>query len=109
MTFNVGVRYDRYRAWTPEQRQLAYSFGPLSVPDQTFPDRTYMTFNSITPRVGMTYDMFGTGTTVAKLNYGLYRFNPGVGLADSANPNQSAKSVTYAWTDTKVCATCVPG
>ena len=28
---------------------------------------------------------------------------------DQANPNQSAKTVTYAWADTKVCATCIPG
>src|SRR5947207_12080971 len=109
VTFNFGARWDQYRAWTPEQRQLAYSFGPLSIADQTFPEKTYTTFNSITPRVGMTYDIFGTGKTVVKLNYGLYRFNPGVGLADSANPNQAAKSVTHAWTDAKVCAGCIPG
>ena len=38
-TINLGLRYDRYRVWTPEQRQLAYSLGPLVVPDATFPRR----------------------------------------------------------------------
>jgi len=48
------------------------------------------------PRIGMTYDFSGTGKTVAKLNYGMYRFNPGVGVAASANPNQATKSLTYS-------------
>ena len=108
-TFNLGLRWDHYRAWTPQQHQLAYSFGPLSIPDATFDEKTYTTWDAVAPRVGLAYDIFGTGKTVAKINYGFYRFNPGVGLADSANANQSAKSVTFAWTDTKVCATCRPG
>ena len=47
------------------------------------------------PRIGATYDLSGTGKTVLKANYGMYRFNPGVGVAASANPNQATKSVTY--------------
>jgi hypothetical protein len=39
----------------------------------------------------------------------MYRFNPGVGVAASANPNQQVKSLTYQWLDNKVCAGCVPG
>ena len=74
-----------------------------AVPSTTPPGPRKLTVPDGGPPIG------GTGTTVAKINYGLYRFNPGVGLADSANPNQSAKSVTYAWTDTKVCAACIPG
>ena len=69
----------------------------------------YVKWNSFVPRLGMTYDLLGTGKTVLKCNYGMYRFNPGVGVAASANPNQATKSITYAWTDTKVCATCMPG
>src|SRR5207302_2610341 len=89
LTINAGVRWDHYRPWTPEQRQLAYSFGPLNIADATFPEKTYITWDAIAPRIGFTYDVFGTGKTVAKFNYGLYRFNPGVGLADSGNPNQA--------------------
>ncbi len=98
-TVTLGVRYDRYRVWTPEQRQLAYSYGPLSVPDAVFPETTYVVWNALAPRLGVSYDLFGNGRTVLKGNYGYFRFNPGVNLAASANPNQSSKSVTYAWTD----------
>ena len=51
----------------------------------------------------------GTGKTGPKFNYGMYRFNPGVGVAASANPNQQVKSLTYQWLDNKVCTGCIPG
>jgi hypothetical protein len=108
-TFSLGVRWDYYKSWMPEQRQLANRVGPLSIPAQTFPEQTFATWNAIAPRVGMTYDLFNTGKSVIKLNYGFYRFNPGVGLAGQANPNQDAKSATYQWSDNAVCPGCIPG
>ena len=108
-TLNLGIRFDHYDAWTPDQKQLAYSFGPLVIPDATFPEAHYVKWNKIVPRLGISYDLMGDGKTVLKANWGLYGFNPGVGLAQQANPNQDLKNVTYTWTDTKVCPTCVPG
>jgi carboxypeptidase family protein len=109
-TFNLGVRFDHYDVWTPDQQQLAYTFpSGLAIPAQTFAEQHYVKWNSFVPRLGMTYDLMGNGKTVLKLNYGLYRFNPGVGVAANANPNQQSKTVTYQWLDNKVCATCVPG
>ena len=109
-TFNLGLRFDHYDVFTPDQRQLAYTFPTgLSIAAQTFPEQHYLKWNSAVPRIGMTYDLLGTGKTVLKLNYGTYRFNPGVGVAQDANVNQATKSVTYAWSDALVCATCIPG
>jgi hypothetical protein len=110
VTLNLGARWDRYRGWTPEQQQLAHAFpSGVSIAASTFPDTTYFTWNKIVPRLGLSYDIVGDGKTVLKLNYGQYAFNPGPGIASSANPNQSVKSLTYQWTDTKPCASCVPG
>jgi hypothetical protein len=97
-TLNLGVRFDHYRVWTPPQKQLAGTSGPISIPAQSFPETTYVVWNAFAPRIGLSYDVQGNGKTVVKLNYGLFRFNPGVGVADNGNPNQSAKSVTYSWT-----------
>jgi hypothetical protein len=109
-TFNLGVRYDHYDVWTPTQQQLAFTFPTgLSIPAQTFPEQHYLKWDSFVPRVGMTYDLSGTGRSVIKLNYGLYRFNPGVGVANSANPNQASKTIQYQWLDNKTCAGCIPG
>jgi hypothetical protein len=60
-------------------------------------------------RVGVTYDLRGTGKSVIKANYGYYRHNPGVGLAGQANPNQENKNATYQWTDNAACAGCIAG
>ena len=109
VNLNLGVRWDHYRAWSPEQTQKAYSFGPLSIPDRTFPQATYFTWNKIVPRLGVIYDLSGNGKTVVKLNYGLYAFDPGISLGGSANPNQATKSVTYAWSDNRACAGCIAG
>jgi carboxypeptidase family protein len=115
-TMNLGVRFDHYDVFTPDQTQLAYTFpSGVTIPDAScstnpdFCENHYLKWNSVVPRLGMTYDLSGTGKTVVKLNYGMYRFNPGVGVAASANPNQATKSLTYQWLDNKVCPTCIPG
>jgi len=101
---NMGIRYDHYRSWSPDQVQLAYTFPTgLSIPAQNFPETTYATFDKVAPRIGVSYDLFGTGKTVLKANYGLYWFNPGVGLASDGNVNQATKSVTYN------CGSCFAG
>ncbi len=96
LTMNVGLRYDRYRVFLPaQQREASKFFTALTVPENS----SVVTFNHIVPRIGVTYDVSGNGKTILKTNYGRYFFNPGVGLADSINPNTSDQFCTYAWTD----------
>lgn len=109
VSLNLGARFDRYISWTPEQRQMAYSFGPLVIPDTVFAKTTYVVWNKIVPRIGMTYNVTNDGRTVVKLSSGLYGFDPGIGLTSSLNPNQSQKSITYAWSDNKACGGCIAG
>ncbi len=109
-TLNLGIRYDHYDVFTPDQTQLAYTFPTgVSIAASAFPEQHYVKWGSIVPRLGISYDLMGTGKTVLKANYGMYRFNPGVGVAASANPNQQVKSLTYQWLDNKTCAGCIPG
>ena len=109
-TLNLGLRYDHYSGWTPEQRQLAYTFpSGVSIPETTFAKQTYFTWNKVVPRLGLAYDIAGDGKTVLKLNWGLYAFNPGPGISADANPNQAQKSITYQWTDNRACAGCIAG
>jgi len=110
VTMNLGVRWDYYDVYTPDQNQLAHTFpSGLSIPSKTFPEAHYVKWNGVVPRLGVSYDLLGTGKTVLKANWGLYKFNPGVTLASDANPNQAEKTVTYQWLDNKVCAGCIPG
>jgi hypothetical protein len=99
VTLNAGLRWDRYRGWMPEQQQMAYALGPVSVPEQTFAERQFYTWNNYGPRLGVTYDFANDGKTVLKASYGLFWHNPGPGVSANANPNQNNKSVTYTWQD----------
>ena len=99
VTMNLGLRWDRYNGWMPEQGQPAFSNGPVNIAAQTFPERNFYTWNNLGPRIGLTYDLAGDGKTVLKASYGLFWHNPGPGVSADANPNQNNKSVTYTWTD----------
>ena len=99
VTVNAGLRYDRYHGWLPEQQQLAGTVGPTVVAAETFAESHLYTWNSLAPRVGVTFDLSGDGKTVLKGNYGYFWHNPGVGIGDTANPNTSAKQQTYQWND----------
>ena len=101
LTLNAGVRWDRYRNWLPEQRQVAFSHGTpeLTIPDATFAETEVNTWNSFAPRLGMVFDLTGDGRSVIRANYGLYWHNPGVGLSSNANQNQVQKTITRTWND----------
>jgi hypothetical protein len=99
VTMNLGLRWDRYNGWMPEQSQPAFSNGPVNIAAQVFPERNFYTWNNLGPRVGITYDLAGDGKTVLKASYGLFWHNPGPDVSAGANPNQNNKSVTYSWTD----------
>ncbi len=91
VTMNLGLRWDRYKGFMPEQSQPAFSNGPVSVPAQTFAARDFYTWNNLGPRIGLTYDLAGDGKTVVKASYGLFWHNPGPGVSADANPNQNNK------------------
>lgn len=99
LTVNGGIRYDRYKAFLPEQRQLAGAVGPTAVGAKTFPLTQMFTWNGVAPRIGVVFDLSGDGKTVLKGNYGYFLHNPGVGIGSSANPNTAGKQQTYQWND----------
>jgi hypothetical protein len=108
-TLNLGVRWDRYHGWNPEQDQIAASVGPASVTAVHFEERDLYTWNLFAPRAGLVFDLSGDGKTVLKANYGLYWHNPGVGISQNSNPNIASKSQTHSWNDLAGCAGCING
>jgi hypothetical protein len=115
ITANVGVRWDYYTSYYPDQEILpgpfrGYFYAGEPLPNgHTRPRTPYAdtmtipavhdirTHSSFAPRVGFAWDVFGTGKTVAKFNWG--RFYQNTGLASAGiNPAQSL-TATFGWND----------
>lgn len=97
LTFNIGARIDRYRAFSPEQEHPASRFNTAA---QTFAAvDNYISWNLPAPRLGMTYDLLGDGKTVFKANYGTYWWNPGADFVFNISPNASSWWRRHRWTD----------
>ncbi len=91
LTVNLGLRYDRYRPFLPEQE------GPGG---RTFPAiNDILVWNNWGPRVGGVYDLTGAGKTVIKFNYGKFWRYPAEDIAAAVNPNSSQFYSTHIWDD----------
>lgn len=82
LVVNVGLRYDHARGSVPPQTNT--SSGGQVVTSRI----TAMTFNALSPRIGLTFDPFGTGKTVFKAHYGRYYSPMLMTFYWLANPNQ---------------------
>ena len=93
LSLNLGLRYDRFQNFLSPQKHEADRFFPETV---NFPAvRNTRLWNTVAPRIGITYNVTGDGKTVLKGNWGVYWSNPGTA---SANPNGSWQK-RYVWTD----------
>jgi hypothetical protein len=83
LTLNLGLRYDHYKAWVPEQtRPAGYFTGELHVNKVDNAGN----FNDLGPRLGVSYDVFGNGKTAIKGSVGRYLGALGAFFADNSNP-----------------------
>ncbi len=97
LTLNLGARFDRFRAFTPEQVHPASRFNPTEI---VFPAvDNWQIWNHLAPRVGATYALTADSKNVLKFNYARYYYDPGNGLAGSLNPNDALWFRRYAWSD----------
>jgi hypothetical protein len=69
-TLQGAVRFDRARSWFPEATIGPVRFLPTP---KTFPETPGVDgYKDISPRVGLAWDVFGTGKTSIKINLGKY-------------------------------------
>jgi len=99
VTLNLGLRFDRYRSFLPEQ--IGPSGGRFSPaqPLKFAAVDNVVTFNHPVPRIGLIYDVTGQGRTVVKANYAQYYWNTGTDIANNVNPNSQDWFKRYVWTD----------
>ena len=97
LTVNLGLRYDYYRNFLPEQTHEAFAYTTSAI---TFPEvKNLNHWNLPAPRLGLTYALTGDGKTVLKANYGKYWWNPGAQLSQDNNPNPEVWFRRYVWSD----------
>ena len=100
LNINVGFRFDRQVDLALASTVPAHPFAPQWLPSITFEGADPgVIWNDFSPRAGLTFDMFGTGKTVAKTSYAIYygQLAPG-SLSGVLNPVTSA-SVRFPWAD----------
>jgi hypothetical protein len=92
-TLNLGVRYDRYSSFLPEQGNDGT--GPFATRNifEYKGESNYPIYSTFVPRVSAIYDLTGQGRFALRASYGRYvggssgaSANPGPGAAD-VNPN----------------------
>jgi Carboxypeptidase regulatory-like domain len=99
MTLQGALRYDRAWSYFPEQRVGPTRFLTTGI---VFPQTEGVTgFNDITPRLGLAYDVFGTGKTSLKINVGKYlEAASALGIYSAPNPvTRISTSASRTWTD----------
>jgi Carboxypeptidase regulatory-like domain len=103
MTLQGALRYDRAWSYSPAGLSGTTEAAPqLGLNAITFPRTPSVdSFNDLTPRFGVAYDLFGTGKTALKFSGGRYLGAATNGLAYTRNNPavRTVSSVPRGWTD----------
>ena len=107
LTLNLGLRFDRYRIFLPQQEHPVGRFNPAV---RTFAAiDNVIDWNGVGPRIGVIRDVAGDGRTILKLSYGQYWANPGVETGFNVNPNPPLWWRLYTWSDIDGSGVWEPG
>lgn len=99
-TLNIGLRYDKYKAFSPEQEGPPPGQFSSAAQAKFAAIDNVITFNAFAPRIGVVYDLTGAGKTVVKFNYGSFWWNPGTAIGENINQNPVDWYRQHTWVDT---------
>jgi hypothetical protein len=98
LTANLGVRLDYLNGDVPAQHVPASRFSPA----RDYPAYENLpNWKDLAPRLGLAYDISGTGRTILKWNLGRYVEAMATGIAGAVNPPLATSNTrtTRSWTD----------
>lgn len=95
VTLNVGARFENFTGYNPAQGSPGGKFfGARQFPEvQDIPN-----LSILVPRLGVSYDLFGTSKTALKASYSRYAIMEGSRFPESLNPNALSGKL-MPWTD----------
>jgi hypothetical protein len=99
LAISMGLRFDYFNGYVPAQDVAATPSG--WIPERNFPAvHKVPEWFDLDPRVGVSYDLFGTGRTALKASLGRYVGQMNANAAAANNPiATSVTSVTRTWVD----------
>jgi len=109
-TGQLGVRYDYNKDQALAANIVANPLAGPWLPAINFPGADpNVAFNNFSPRIGLTYDIQGTGKTIARANYARYYGQVGNGgVAATINP-VAQTILRYPWVDANKNGIADPG
>jgi hypothetical protein len=100
ITLNLGLRFERFRAFLPAQERPPGQSGERSWSRQVFDAvDNLIDWNVVAPRVGVNHDLAGDGRTVVKASYAKYWIPPFTEVLFNANPNSKEWLERFTWID----------
>ncbi len=98
LTVNAGLRYDNQSSQSLASEVGAHSLAPGLFPANSFAGAEKGTWNSLSPRLGITYDLTGDSKTILRLNAARYYSQMGASEFHRTNIT-SGREMDFAWTD----------
>ena len=99
LTLNLGIRYDNFYTYYPAQKSDPNETFPQLFPITSYPaSGNLVDWNTVSPRIGLAFDVTGKGDSVVRFSYGRYYIMQGTGLAETVNP-VGLFGKYYAWND----------
>ncbi len=98
ITLNLGLRFDHYHAFNPTQTNPTPSVFASYFPNRTVAHQNVALWKDVSPRVGVSWDIRGTGESVLRASFGRYDFTQGTSLGEAVNPNILGGYI-YNWKD----------
>jgi hypothetical protein len=102
LTLQGALRYDRVTSWAPDGGNGTDAISMFNPSPVRFGRMDSVTgFNDLTPRLGVAYDLFGTGRTALKASAGRYlQAATADGIYSSQNQGLNyVRTASRAWTD----------
>ena len=94
LTMNLGLRYERYHLYLPEQSKPDGVFAPAA----TFPRLEIRKWTGLAPRIGVSYALTKEAKTVVKATYGRFNYVLDANIGELYNRN-ALNTWAYRWND----------